>query len=76
MRTEHDFDFSQAARGKYAKHISKKGSNVIVLNADLATSFPDSAAINAALRSVVEFANLSARLKHKNSPKSVKRKVA
>jgi hypothetical protein len=68
MRAEYDFDFSKAERGRYAKRIKAEGSNLVLLEPDLAKTFPDSAAVNAALRSVVEFAKLSASMtKHSTS---------
>lgn len=47
MRSE--YDFSNAVRGKYADRI-KEGSHVVVLDPDVAAVFPDSKAVNDALR--------------------------
>ncbi|MEX2214617.1 MAG: BrnT family toxin [Phycisphaeraceae bacterium] len=47
MRPE--YDFSQARRGVHAKRYAE-GTNVVVLDADVARLFPDSAAANKALR--------------------------
>ena len=47
MRPE--YDFSNAVRAKYADRI-KDGSNVVVLDPDVAAVFPDSKAVNDALR--------------------------
>ena len=47
MREE--YDFSKAVRGKYAERFAK-GSNVIVLDPDVARVFPDAGAVNEALR--------------------------
>ena len=44
-----DYDFSGGERGKYAK-MFREGSNVVVLDPDLADEFPDAKAVNAALR--------------------------
>jgi hypothetical protein len=49
-----DFDYSKAERGKYFKRLLKEGSNVVVLERDVAKAFPDSAAVNKALRSVMK----------------------
>jgi hypothetical protein len=76
MRAEYDFDFSKAERGRYAKRIKAEGSNLVLLEPDLAKTFPDSAAENAALRSVVEFAKLSASMTKHSTSKAVKRKAA
>lgn len=47
MRPE--YDFSNAVRAKYADRI-KDGSNVVVLDPDVAAVFPDSRAVSDALR--------------------------
>ena len=54
MRPEYDFDYSKAVRGKYYKQIRKEGSNVVVLEPDVARAFPTSAAVNDALRVVLQ----------------------
>jgi hypothetical protein len=54
MRAEYDFDYSKAARGRYYKRLLKEGSNVVVLDRDIAKAFPDSASVNKALRSVLK----------------------
>ena len=54
MRAEYDFDYSKAVRGKYYKRLLKEGSNLVVLDRDVAKAFPDSASVNKALRSVLE----------------------
>ncbi|MCM2328732.1 MAG: hypothetical protein NDI88_12650 [Lysobacter sp.] len=52
MRTE--YDFTNAVRGKYRDRLLKEGSNVVVLDPDVAEVFPDSAAVNEALRVVIK----------------------
>jgi hypothetical protein len=52
------YDFSQGVRGKYVQRFAQ-GSNVIVLSPDLAEMFPDSEAVNSALRLLVDIANKS-----------------
>jgi hypothetical protein len=54
MRAEYHFDYSKAERGKYFNRLLKEGSNVVVLDRDVAKAFPDSAAVNKALRSVMK----------------------
>ena len=54
VRAEYDFDYSRAERGKYYKRLLKEGSNVVVLDRDIAKEFPDSASVNKALRSVLK----------------------
>ena len=53
MRAEYEFDYSKAVRGKYYKRLLKEGSNVVVLDRDVAKAFPDSASVNKALRLVL-----------------------
>ena len=53
MRAEYDFDYSKAVRGKYYKRLLAEGSNVVVLDRDIAKAFPDSASVNKALRAVL-----------------------
>jgi hypothetical protein len=47
MREE--YDFSAGVRGKYAARFAK-GTNVVVLDPDVAKVFPDAVAVNSALR--------------------------
>jgi hypothetical protein len=54
MRAEYDFDYSKAVRGKYHKRLMKEGSNVVVLDRDVAKAFPDSASVNKTLRTVLK----------------------
>lgn len=51
MRSE--YDFSSGVRGKYAKRFAQ-GSNVIVLEPDVAKFFPDSETVNRSLRALSE----------------------
>ena len=48
-----EYDFSTGVRGKYAKRF-QEGSNVVVLDPDVAARFPDSTAVNEALRRMSE----------------------
>lgn len=47
-----EYDFSGAVRGKYAKAYAA-GTNVIVLDPEVARVFPDSLSVNEALRSLL-----------------------
>ena len=50
-----EYDFSSGVRGKH--HAAyKAGTNVVVLNADVAKAFPDSTSVNRALRLLLEIA--------------------
>ena len=53
MRSEYDFDYSKAVRGKYHRRLLKEGANVVVLEPDVAKAFRSSAAVNEALRSLL-----------------------
>ena len=53
-----EYDFSDAVRGKYAERFAE-GSNVIVLDADVAEVFNDATAVNSALRLLAESARSS-----------------
>jgi hypothetical protein len=43
------YDFSKGVRGKYAKRYAE-GTNLVLLEPDVAKEFPDAAAVNEALR--------------------------
>jgi len=49
-----EYDFSKGVRGKYAEKYAK-GNNIVIIEADLFKEFPDSVAVNNALR---KFLNL------------------
>lgn len=48
-----DYDFSKGIQGKYAKRYAE-GTNVIVIEPDVAEYFPDHDSVNKALRSLAE----------------------
>ena len=54
LRSEYNFDYSKAVRGKYYKRILAEGANVVMLEPDVAKAFVDSAAVNDALRSLLD----------------------
>ena len=62
MRPEYNFDYSKAVRGKYYKRILKEGANVVVLEPDTAIAFPNSEAVNDALRVVLQAGRAAQRL--------------
>ena len=47
-----EYDFSKGVRGKYANKY-KKGTNVVIIDPDVAEFFPDENAVNDALRSLI-----------------------
>ena len=67
MRPEYSFDYTKAVRGKYYKRILKEGSNVVVLEPDIAKAFPTSAAVNDALRVVLQAARAVRRLTNRST---------
>ncbi|MGZ8215991.1 hypothetical protein [Methylomagnum sp.] len=46
-----EYDFSGGVRGKYVNRLAA-GSNVVILEKDVAELFPDSASVNEALRAL------------------------
>ena len=61
MRPEYTFDYSKAVRGKYYHRLLKEGSNVVVLDPDIAKAFPDSVTVNETLRSLLKISEASRR---------------
>lgn len=57
MRAE--YDFTHAVRGKYYQRY-QQGTNIVVLEPDVAEAFPNSDAVNDALRSLLRVAQRSA----------------
>ena len=47
-----EYDFSQGVRGKYAQRYAE-GTNVVVLEPDVAEFFPDHESVKDALRSLI-----------------------
>lgn len=54
MSPEYDLDYSKGIRGKYHARLLKEGSNVVVLDPDVAQRFRTSAAVNDALRKLLK----------------------
>jgi hypothetical protein len=48
-----EYDFSKGVRGKYARRYAR-GSNVVVLEPDVAKIFPNAEAVNSSLRSLAD----------------------
>lgn len=75
LRPEYKFDYAKAVRGKYYKRILKEGANVVVLEPDVAKAFPNSAAVNDALRVVLKAGQAARRLPTRSTrtrPKSAR----
>jgi hypothetical protein len=64
-----EYDFSRGRRNKYAKRY-QEGTNVVLLDPDVAELFPDSAAVNEALRA------LGRRVRRRPPRRSRKRRTA
>lgn len=62
LRPEYHFDYSKAVRGKYYKRILKEGTNVVILEPDIAKAFPSSAAVNDVLRVVLKAGQAAQRI--------------
>jgi hypothetical protein len=66
-------DFKKLERGKYYERI-RASSNVVVLDPEVAAVFPNSAAVNKALRSLVEVAErVSGRTSGSRQPARLRR---
>lgn len=57
LRTEYSReDLGKGVRGRYLKEY-RKGTNLVLLAPDVAKAFPSGAAVNEALRSLIEIAS-------------------
>ena len=65
MRKE--YDFSEGVRGKYVKRFDE-GTNLVLLELDVAKYFPTAQAVNRALRSLISEGKVN--LPHTHSRKS------
>jgi hypothetical protein len=71
LRPEYDFDYSKAVRGKYHKRLTTEGANIVMLEPDVAKAFADSAAVNDALRSLLDLTKTTQRLTKKSSGRGI-----
>jgi hypothetical protein len=71
LRPEYNFDYSKAVRGKYYKRILEEGANVVMLEPDVAKAFVDSAAVNDALRSLLDLTRTTRRLTKHSSGRAI-----
>ena len=62
MRSECKFDYASAVRGKCYLRPLKEGANIVVLEPDVAKAFRSSAAVNEALRSLLNMSVATRRL--------------
>jgi hypothetical protein len=63
---EYDFDYSTAVYGKYHKRLLEEGANIVVLDSDIAKVFNNSAAVNEALRSLLDITQLTQKITSRN----------
>ena len=75
LRPEYDFDYSKGVRGKYYKRLLEEGANVVVLEPDVAKAFSDSAAVNTALRSLLNLTSSTQRLTKRSSGRGKDRRA-
>ena len=73
LRAEYTFDYSKAVRGKYYRRLIREGANVVVLEPDVAKAFRSSAAVNDALRALLEVSKSTQRLTARSIRASRKR---
>ena len=60
MRSEYDFSqLKGRVRGKYVERY-RAGTNLVLLDPDVAAAFPDAQAVNEALRLLIKVANTKA----------------
>ncbi len=57
---EAEYDIRGGVRGKYAERY-RQGTNLVLLDADVAAAFPDTAAVNRALRLLIDVARQQVR---------------
>lgn len=67
-------DFEKLERGKYYERV-KASSNVVVLDADVAKIFPNSASVNKALHSLVEVAQKASGLARRSTGRGQRRRA-
>ena len=55
-----EYDFAKGMRGKFARRYAR-GTNVVVLDPDVARAFPNAAAVNQSLRALRDLVKLQKR---------------
>lgn len=63
---------SKGVRGKYHKRIMAEGTNVVLLDRDVAKAFPDSITVNEALRAILK----TKRSQHPTPPRAARKRAA
>jgi hypothetical protein len=67
-------DFGNLVRGKYAAQVAA-GTNVVVLEPELAEAFPNDKAVNEALRGLLDVAATTARLTRRSTGRVKQRRA-
>jgi hypothetical protein len=67
-------DFGNLVRGKYAAQVAA-GTNVVVLEPELAEAFPNDKAVNEALRGLLDVAATTARLTRRSTGRAKQRRA-
>jgi hypothetical protein len=63
LRPEYDFSSMKGGvRGKYYRRIREEGTNIVVLDPEIAEAFPSEAAVNEALRGVLNTTRAARRI--------------
>jgi hypothetical protein len=73
MRSSYNFDYSQAARGKYYRQ-TLAGAGIVMLEPDVAKVFRSSAAVNEALRGLLRMAAEAQRLTARTAKRSTRKR--
>ena len=68
-----NYDFSKGIRGKYVKKIAA-GTNIVVLERDVAQAFPNSEAVNKALRALLSALPTKVRARPSKNSRVARRK--
>ncbi len=55
-----EYDFAKGVRGKFARRYAR-GTNVVVLDPDVARAFPNAAAVNQSLRALHDLVRMQKR---------------
>lgn len=76
LRSEYTFDYSKGVRGKYYRRLMKEGSNIVMLEPDVAKVFHSSGAVNEALRSLLKVSKSTQRLAARSKRTTRKRAAA
>ncbi|HUE95123.1 MAG TPA: hypothetical protein VMN39_00600 [Longimicrobiaceae bacterium] len=66
-RMRPEYNFAGGSRGKYARRVAE-GSNLVLLDPDVARAFPDSKSVNMALRTLAGIARKQVKSRRRSAP--------